>query len=85
LQAGDETNLQQSMNQSIPPVIFVRTGQLTSYWHEDVQHAIVLVGYDDTHFYVNDPAFPDAPKQIPMDELMLAWLEFDYTYALITR
>ncbi len=33
----------------------------------------------------NDPAFADAPKQVMIDELMLAWSEFDYTYALIRR
>ncbi len=30
------------------------------------------------------PAFPDAPKTVPTDELMLAWDEFDNAYAQIT-
>lgn len=85
LQVGDEAALKAAIDQGIPPVIFVHTGQLTTYWQENVQHALVVVGYDDEHFYLNDPAFPDAPKEVAIDELMLAWLEFDYMYALITR
>jgi len=85
LASGDETDLQKAIDQNRPPVIFVRTHQLTSYWKIDTRHAILVVGYDETHFYLNDPAFPDAPKRVLLDEVMLAWLEFDYTYALITR
>jgi ABC-type bacteriocin/lantibiotic exporter with double-glycine peptidase domain len=85
LQNGDERRLMQAIDKGLPPVIFVAIGELTSYWLEDVQHAVVVIGYDDKHFYVNDPAFPDAPKRVLIDELMLAWLEFDYAYALITR
>lgn len=85
LQTGDENNLREAVDNGSPPMIFVATGELTSYWQEDVQHALVVIGYDDTHFYLNDPVFADAPKRVLIDELMLAWLEFDYTYALITR
>lgn len=84
LQEGDEFALQRAIDQNIPPVIFVRTNQL-DYWKEDVQHAIVVVGYDEAHFLLNDPAFPDAPKRVLTDEVILAWDEFDYLYALITR
>lgn len=80
---SDLEDLQQSVDNNIPPIIFVRTHQL-SYWQEDTQHALLLVGYDDTNLFINDPAFPDAPKQINVDELMLAWDEFDSTYATIT-
>lgn len=85
LQVGDEDDLKAVIDQGIPPVIFVHTGQLTTYWQENVQHALVVVGYDDEHFYLNDPAFLNAPQMVTVDEVMLAWLEFDYMYALITR
>jgi ABC-type bacteriocin/lantibiotic exporter with double-glycine peptidase domain len=85
LAPGDESQLRHALDQGIAPIIFVHTSQLTSYWTVPTRHAVVVVGYDDLHFYLNDPAFPDAPKQVPIDELMLAWLEFDYMYALITR
>ena len=82
---GLETDLQRAIDRQNPPIIFVHTSQLRTYWTLSTRHAIVVSGYDDTNFYVNDPAFADAPKQVPIDELMLAWLEFDYMYALITR
>ena len=56
-----------------------------TYWKEDAQHALVVVGYDETNFYLNDPAFADAPKTVSIDEVMLAWLEFDYMYATVER
>jgi ABC-type bacteriocin/lantibiotic exporter with double-glycine peptidase domain len=85
LQAGDENDIKQAIDQGTPPVVFVRTSQLTTYWQEDAQHAVVVIGYDERHFYVNDPAFPDAPKLVPIDEFVLAWLELDYIYALVSR
>ncbi len=85
IQAGDENELKRMIDRGIPAVLFVRTNQLTTYWQADVRHALVVVGYDETHLYLNDPAFPDAPKRVLLDEVMLAWLEFDYMYALITR
>lgn len=85
LQHGDEYKLIEAIDTGVPPIIFVATGELTSYWQENVQHAVVIVGYDETNFYLNDPAFADAPKQVAINELMLAWLELDYIYALVAR
>jgi hypothetical protein len=34
---------------------------------------------------LNDPALPDAPQRVSVDELMLAWDEFDNSYATLTR
>ena len=81
---GTLADLAQAINKNIPPIIFIRTSQL-SYWHEDTQHALVVCGYDDTHFLVNDPAFSDAHQTVLADELMLAWDEFDNAYALLTH
>ena len=85
LQRGDERKLIEAIDKSLLPIVFVATGELTSYWQEDVQHAVVIIGYDQTNFYLNDPAFTDAPKRVTIDELMLAWIELDYIYALIKR
>jgi hypothetical protein len=46
---------------------------------------MVLLGLSSDAAYVNDPAFDDAPQSIPLDHLLLAWSEFDYEYAVITR
>ncbi len=84
LQSGDETRLYAAIDAHSPPILFVRTNELRSYWQIDTRHALLVIGYDDTHFFLNDPAFSDAPKRVLVDELMLAWLEFDYNYATIT-
>ena len=80
---GTQDDLTQAVDQNIPPIVFIRTDQL-SYWQEDTQHALVVRGYDGLNFLVNDPAFPNAPQAILADELVLAWDEFDNTYALLT-
>lgn len=80
---GTRDDLIQAVDQNIPPIVFIRTGQL-SYWQEDTQHALVVRGYDGPHFLVNDPAFPDGPQTVLVDELILAWDEFDNAYALLT-
>jgi ABC-type bacteriocin/lantibiotic exporter with double-glycine peptidase domain len=69
-------DLIRAVDQNTPPIVFIRTGQL-SYWQEDTQHALVVRGYDGPHLLFNDPAFPDAPQTVLADELMLAWDEFD--------
>ena len=81
---GTLADLTQAIDQNIPPIVFVRTSQL-SYWQEDTQHALVVRGYDGPHLLVNDPAFSDALQTVLADELMLAWDEFDNAYALLTR
>jgi ABC-type bacteriocin/lantibiotic exporter with double-glycine peptidase domain len=80
---GDESDLIQYIQQHTPVIIFLLTGEL-SYWDVNIQHAILVVGFDDTYFYVNDPAFPDAPKPILINELMIAWIEFDTQFAVIS-
>ena len=81
---GTLEDLMQAIDQQTPPIVFVRTGQL-SYWEIDTQHALVVSGYDGSQLLVNDPAFPNGPKTVWAAELMLAWDEFDNTYALLTR
>lgn len=81
---GTLEDLIQAVDQNIPPIVFIRTAQLT-YWQEDAQHALVVRGYDGSYLLLNDPAFPDAPKKILAEELMLAWDEFHNAYAEITR
>jgi len=31
----------------------------------------------------NDPAFKDAPKRVTWNEVLLAWLEFNYMCAIL--
>ena len=84
LETGEEAQLQQAIDRNLPPIIFVRTGELTTYWDADLQHAILMVGYDEQSVFLNDPAFSTAPQQISWGELLLAMVEFDYSFAVIT-
>jgi hypothetical protein len=45
---------------------------------------LLVVGYDESQLYVNDPHCPEAPLAVPRGDFELAWLERDYHYALIT-
>lgn len=67
-----------------PVIVMVRTGELP-YWHGvDTFHSVVLVGHDQTHIFVNDPYFEDAPKVVTRGDFLLAWLEMGYRYAVIS-
>ncbi|HRQ38376.1 MAG TPA: C39 family peptidase [Chloroflexota bacterium] len=81
---GDDRSLIQAIDQQTPAIVFVRTRPLP-YWQADTQHAIIIVGYDDAHFLVNDPAFKQSPLTVPTTSLLLAWDGMDYAYALITH
>lgn len=81
---GELDDLRLAIDQETPPIVFIRTQQL-SYWAEDTQHAVLLSGYDGSDLLIHDPAFPEAPRRVPSDELLLAWDEFDNTYALLHR
>lgn len=63
-------------------VAFVKTGELP-YWDEDCDHAVVVAGLDDEVVYLNDPAFPDAPVQVPRGDFDLAWLGRDEFFAAL--
>ena len=65
-----------------PCIVLVRTGHLP-YFTYATDHAVVVVGFDEQAVYVNDPAFEQAPQRIPQADFELAWMEFDYRYAVI--
>ncbi len=81
---GDLPDIVRMVTQGQPPILFVQTGQL-SYWSDDIRHTIVVVGYDGDTIFLHDPAFADAPKRVKPAELMLAWDEFDNTYAVLVH
>jgi ABC-type bacteriocin/lantibiotic exporter with double-glycine peptidase domain len=81
---GHEHELIHAIDQQIASIVFLRTNHLP-YWQADTQHAIVVVGYDENNFLVNDPAFEQAPQRVSMSSFLLAWNDMDYAYALIKR
>lgn len=84
LHAGNPAQIRQALERNLPAIAFLSTGDLP-YWQDNVSHAVVVVGYDNTTCYLNDPAFTVAPQAVHWDEFMLAWSEMDYAYVLITR
>ena len=79
----DMAGLEAMLQQGHPVIVFVRTGELP-YWEYSTDHALLVVGYDESQLYVNDPNCSEAPLAVPRGDFELAWLERDYHYALIT-
>lgn len=79
---GSIADIERHLAEDKPCIVFLRTREL-SYWNEDTGHAVVVVGIDDSHVYVNDPAREQHPQRITQAEFLLAWMEFDYDYAVI--
>ena len=65
-----------------PVIAFVDTGEL-SYWTSTTNHAVVIVGITPEFVTLLDPAFPAQPYQVMMDEFLLAWLNCDYSCAVL--
>lgn len=65
-----------------PCIALVRTAEL-AYWTYSIDHAVVVVGFDEKTIYLNDPAFETSPQAVSVTEFELAWMEFDYRYSVI--
>lgn len=83
---SDMNGLRQLLDQQLPVVVFLRTGDLP-YWQHNTDHALVVIGYDtDTdEVFVNDPHADQAAIAVSPGDFELAWSERDYHYATITR
>ena len=81
---NDEAALLHHLLNGQSVVLFVMTDELP-YWDELTQHALLIIGYQAGTYFVNDPAFPTGPISVFEEDLMLAWSEFDYAYAIVTR
>jgi ABC-type bacteriocin/lantibiotic exporter with double-glycine peptidase domain len=68
-----------------PVILFVRTGFL-DHWREDVAHAVVVVGAEDSQrFWLHDPALSTGPVVVSWNGLLAAWAEFSYRGAAISQ
>ena len=65
-----------------PVIAFVNTADLP-YWATATDHALVVIGADEQTVYLNDPYFPDAPRQAPHAAFELSQLRFDNRCAVI--
>lgn len=84
-QQGELSDLFDAIDRGYPPAVFVQTVDLAHWSSIDVRHAAVIIGYDDTNFFVNDPAFDIAPQSVSHGDLDLAWLANDSYFAVIER
>jgi ABC-type bacteriocin/lantibiotic exporter with double-glycine peptidase domain len=78
------TMLKRHLEQRQPVIALVRT-MFLDYWHDDLAHAVVVVGSDDDGLLLNDPAFDVAPQRASIDGFLAAWCEFDYLCASIIK
>ena len=81
---GTQDELSDYLARGQPCIVLVRTDQLP-YWTYATDHAVLVVCFDEQAVYVNDPAFEQAPQRVSHADFELAWLEFDYRYAVIWR
>ncbi len=81
---GTMDELKEHLGNNRPCIALVRTTDM-SYWSYETDHAVLVVGFDEQSIYVNDPAFAKAPLKISASEFELAWLTFNYRYAVIMR
>lgn len=81
---GELDDLHRALDSGLPPTVFVSTVELP-YWSIRTWHAVVVVGYDERRFYMNDPAFEEAPQAVLHGDLDLAWLAYDSYYAMVER
>ena len=80
---GEWETIQTYLTQKIPVIAMIQAGELP-HWHgESFQHAIVVIGYDETQVWLLDPAAASEPIIGAIDEFMLAWGEMDYRYAVM--
>ena len=71
---GTLVELRAWLDRRCPVIVLVKTGELP-HWSYNTLHSLVVVGYDETHVYANDPHFSRAPQPIPIGDFDLAWLE----------
>ena len=72
------------LSKGYPCIALVHTGHLP-YWTLSTDHAVLVVGFDEHVVCVNDPAFEQASQGVSHADFELAWIEFDYRYAVVWR
>jgi uncharacterized protein YvpB len=76
--------LESYLNDGQPVIGRVWTVML-DYWDVATSHVVVVVGYDESRVFLNDPAFPSSPQPVAWDSFLAAWAEYDETAVIISR
>jgi ABC-type bacteriocin/lantibiotic exporter with double-glycine peptidase domain len=77
------SRLQAHLQKGNPCILFIQAGELP-YSESEGFHAVVVVGLSGQSVYINDPAWDTGPQAVSLDDLQLAWSEFEYEGAVIT-
>src|SRR3972149_12214900 len=67
---GTLVELYDWLDRRLPVIVLVKTGELP-YWSYNTLHSVVVVGYDDSHIYVNDPVFDRIGLPVPTGDFDL--------------
>lgn len=65
------------------PIVIAVDADIPSSWPFCQQHAVVVIGFDSEHVYVNDPAQDETGLAVGIDTFLLAWSRRSYTFAVI--
>jgi ABC-type bacteriocin/lantibiotic exporter with double-glycine peptidase domain len=79
---GNLTDVISYLESGYPVALFVNTVDLP-YWSETAGHAVVVTGYAEQHFYLNDPMLQHGSQIVSQGDLDLAWEAFDYYLAVV--
>jgi ABC-type bacteriocin/lantibiotic exporter with double-glycine peptidase domain len=71
------SRLEAYLQNGVPCILFIQAGELP-YSESAGFHAIVVVGLSGQSAYVNDPAVDAGAQTVSLDDLRLAWSEFEY-------
>ena len=77
-----EEDLHESLARGTPPIVFLRTGEL-EYWSHDEPHAVVVLGIHESTVYLDDPAIDDAPQSVDAESFSRAWWRSENRIAVI--
>lgn len=81
---GQLSELEAALDQGIPPITLVYTGELP-YWNIATAHAVVLLGKSGQSVLLNDPSLEQGHTSVSLGDFHLAWDEMSNFYALLKR
>ena len=82
---GTLGDLRQCVARGYAPIAFLQAGELPHWRGRRSQHAVVVVGVAEASVCLLDPAADESTIRVPAGDFLLAWIEMDCLYALITR
>jgi ABC-type bacteriocin/lantibiotic exporter with double-glycine peptidase domain len=82
---GDATIFASYIEVGLPVLASVKTVDWKHWRDEIAEHAVVVVGIDESRqvIYLNDPFFSEAPIEMSLIAFEIGWEEKDRQYAVI--